>query len=135
MKVKVDIQLKGTKLIEIETDVFTDLVQDWSGHPYLEKTSYVDFEFENGATFSSKFSGIDILELFAWFYDYNMSANTPRELCLSWMQYHFGQFETNGNTIIGCWFNDADGNHIEYEYHYNDRHLDTSRVYEKETPQ
>ena len=129
---KVDIQLKDTKLIEIETDIFADLIRDWSGRPCLEKTSYVDFKFENGASFSSKFSGIDILELFAWFYDYDLSANTSRELCLSWMQYHAGDFDTNGNTIIGCWFNDADYNHIEYEYYYSDRHLDTSKVYEKE---
>lgn len=127
---KVDIQLKDTKLIEIETDVFTDLVQDWSGHPYLEETSYVDFKFENGSSFSSKFSGVDILDLFAWFYDCDLSANTSRELCLNWMQYR--DFETNGNTIIGCWFNDAGGNHIEYEYYYNNGHLDTSEVYEKE---
>lgn len=132
---KVDIQLNGTRLIEIETDVFADLTQDWSGRPCLEKTSYVDFKFENGASFSSKFSGIDILELFAWFYDYDLSANTPRELCLSWMQYHSGQFDTNGNTIIGCWFNDTEYNHIEYEYHYDGRHLDTSKVYEKEKSQ
>lgn len=129
---KVDIQLKGTKLIEIETDVFADLIQDWSGRPCLEKTSYVDFKFDNGASFSSKFSGIDILELFAWFYDYDLSANTPRELCLSWMQYHSGQFDTNGNAIIGCWFNTPTFDHIEYEYHYDGRYLDTSKVYEKE---
>ena len=48
------------------------------------------------------------------------------------MQYHAGDFDTNGNTITGCWFNDAEGNHIEYEYHYDERHLDTSKVYEKE---
>ena len=132
---KVDIQLKDTRLIEIETDVFADLIHDWSGRPCLEKTSYVDFRFENGENFSSKFSGIDILELFAWFYEYDLSANTPRELCLSWMQYHAGQFETNGNTIIGCCFNDTEYNHIEYEYHYDGRHLDTSKVYEKENPQ
>ncbi len=133
---KVDIQLKDTRLIEIETDTSFDLTRNSNlYYPDIEKTSYVDFRFDNGDIFSSKFSGIDILELFAWFYDYDLSANTPRELCLSWMQYHAGDFETNGNTIIGCWFNDADGNHIEYEYHYNDRHLDTSKVYEKENPQ
>ena len=133
---KVDIQLKDTKLIEIEADTSFDLTRNSNlYYPDIEKTSYVDFKFENGDNFSSKFSGIDIIELFAWFYDYDLSANTPRELCLSWMQYHSGQFETNGNTIIGCWFNDADFNRIEYEYHYDDRHLDTSKVYEKENPQ
>lgn len=133
---KVDIQLKDTKLIEIEADTSFDLTRNSNlYYPDIEKTSYVDFKFENGEYFSSKFSGIDILELFAWFYDYDLSANTPRELCLSWMQYHAGDFETNGNTIIGCWFNDADGNHIEYVYHYDDRHLGTSKVYEKENPQ
>ena len=132
---KVDIQLKDTKLIEIETDIFADLIRDWSGRPCLEKTSYVDFKFENGASFSSKFSGIDILELFAWFYDYDLSANTSRELCLSWMQYHAGDFDTNGNAIIGCWFNTPTFDHIEYEYHYDERYLDTSQVYEKENPQ
>ena len=133
---KVDIQLKDTKLIEIEADTSFDLARNSNlYYPDIEKTSYVDFRFEDGSNFSSKFSCIDILELFAWFYDYDLSANTPRELCLSWMQYHAGDFETNGNTIIGCWFNDANGNHIEYEYHYNDRHLDTSKVYEKEKPQ
>lgn len=130
---KVDIQLKGTKLIEIEADTSFDLERNSNlYYPDIEKTSYVDFRFENGENFSSKFSGIDILELFAWFYDYDLSANTPREFCLSWMQYHAGDFETNGSTIIGCWFNDADGNHIEYEYHYDDRRLDTSEIYEKE---
>ncbi len=132
---KVNIQLKGTKLIEIEAEVFADLIQEWSGHPCLERTSYVDFRFENGENFSSKFSGIDILELFAWFYDYDLSTNTPRELCLSWMQYHAGDFETNGNTIIGCWFNTATFEHIEYEYHYDGKYLDKSKVYEKENPQ
>ena len=130
---KVDIQLKGTRLIEIDADTSFDLARNSNlYYPDIEKTSYVNFRFENGENFSSKFSGIDILELFAWFYDYDLSANTPRELCLSWMQYHAGDFETNGNTIIGCWFNDAKGNHIEYEYHYDGRHLGTSKVYEKE---
>ena len=130
---KVDIQLKDTKLIEIEADTSFDLTRNSNlYYPDIEKTSYVDFKFDNGDNFSSKFSGIDILELFAWFYDYDLSANTPRELCLSWMQYHAGDFETNGNTIIGCWFNDSDGNHIEYEYHYDGKHLGTSKVYEKE---
>ena len=130
---KVDIQLKDTKLIEIEADTSFDLTRNSNlYYPDIEKTSYVDFRFDNGDNFSSKFSGIDILELFAWFYDYDLSANTPRELCLSWMQYHAGDFETNGNTIIGCWFNDSDGNHIEYEYHYDGKHLGTSKVYEKE---
>lgn len=132
---KVDIQLKGTKLIEIEADTGFDLTRNSNlYYPDIEKTSYVDFRFDNGDNFSSKFSGIDILELFAWFYGYDLSANTSRELCLSWMQYHAGDFDTNGNAIIGCWFNDADGNHIEYEYHYDDRHLGTSEVYEKENP-
>ena len=130
---KVDIQLKDTKLIEIEADTSFDLARNSNlYYPDIEKTSYVDFKFENGENFSSKFSGIDILELFAWFYDYDLSANTSRELCLSWMQYHAGDFETNGNTIVGCWFNDTDGNHIEYEYHYDGRHFGTSKVYEKE---
>lgn len=133
---KVDIQLKDTKLIEIEADTSFDLARNSNlYYPDIEKTSYVDFKFENGENFSSKFSGIDILELFAWFYDYDLSANTPRELCLSWMQYHAGDFETNGNTIVGCWFNTETLEHIEYEYHYDGRYLDTSKVYEKENPQ
>ena len=133
---KVDIPLKGTRLIEIEADNSFDLARNSNMYyPDIEKTSYVDFKFENGDTFSSKFFDVDILELFAWFYDCDLSETTSRELCLSWMQYHAGDFETNGNTIIGCWFNDADGNHIEYEYHYDDRHLCTSKVYEKENLQ
>ena len=133
---KVDIQLNGTKLIEIETDTSFDLARNSNMYyPNVEKTSYVDFKFENGENFSSMFSGIDILELFAWFYDYDLSATTPRELCLSWMQYHAGDFETNGNTIIGCCFNTAAFEHIEYEYRYDGRYLDTSKVYEKEKPQ
>lgn len=133
---KVDIQLKDTKLIEIEADTSFDLARNSNlYYPDIEKTSYVDFRFENGENFSSRFSGIDILELFAWFYDYDLSANTPRELCLSWMQYHAGQFETNGNAIIGCWFNTPTFDHIEYEYHYDGRYLDTSKVYEKENTQ
>jgi hypothetical protein len=133
---KVDIQLKDTKLIEIEADTSFDLARNSNlYYPDIEKTSYVDFRFEDGSNFSSKFSCIDILELFAWFYDYDLSANTSRELCLSWMQYHAGDFETNGNTIVGCWFNTATLEHIEYEYHCDERYLDTSKVYEKEKPQ
>ena len=130
---KVDIQLKDTKLIEIETDTSFDLTRNSNMYyPNVEKTSYVDFKFENGATFSSMFYGIDIEELFSWFYGENFSDVEPREFCLNWMQYHAGDFDTNGNTIIGCWFNTPTFDHIEYEYHYDGRHLDTSKVYEKE---
>lgn len=130
---KVDIPLKGTRLIEIEADNSFDLARNSNlYYPDIEKTSYVDFKFENGDTFSSKFFDVDILELFAWFYDCDLSETTSRELCLSWMQYHAGDFETNGNTIIGCWFNTSTFKHIEYEYHYDDRHFCTSKVYEKE---
>lgn len=126
----VNIQLKNTKLVKIETDQTFDLVTRNSYMYDIEKVSYVDFTFENGDSFSSVFYSVDIGELVCFILANNLSELTSREFCLRWMNYHASDFDSSYYSyydhILGCGYLDKK-NLKSINYYEKD-----GTVYEKE---
>lgn len=123
MKVIVNIQLKNTKLVKIETDQSFDII---TGNNYMcdmEKVSYVDFTFENGDSFHSVFYSIDIGELAFFILANNLNELTSREFCMKWMNYHASDFSSSYYSyydhILGCSYLDKE-------------HLKSINYYEKD---
>lgn len=130
---KVDIQLKNTKLVKIETDQTFDVVTRNSYMCEVEKISYVDFTFENGDSFSSVFYSIDIGELALFILSNDLSELTSREFCMKWMNYHASDFDSSSYSyydhILGCSYLDKE--HLKSINYYEKDGI----VYEKENTQ